>query len=201
MKCKCDHCDREATITEVTVRNGQKIEKHLCEDCARQEGIAFKSQSPINELITKFVMAHGQAIISAQAGSISAKASGQASCGFCGMSFAEFRQRGVLGCPECYKTFELQLGPLIERAHEGATHHVGKAPRKADLTATRAQRISLLRKQLADAIAAEQYEKAAALRDELLSAESRAPDAADPRITRAQMRAQPGAREAGSIDP
>src|SRR5690606_11035078 len=108
-------------------------------------------------------------------------------CRACSTTYAEFRQSGLLGCPECYRSFETQLGPLLERAHEGATHHVGKVPIRA-LTRSRmaaqsgrgpgveavlgdaqarAERIKALRRQMEEAIQAEQYERAAELRDEL----------------------------------
>ncbi len=164
MKHKCDRCSREASVTEVSVRNGQKIEKHLCEQCAKDEGIQVQQQhAPINELITKFVMTHGEGVVTAVK---------SPSCSCCGLTFAEFRQRGLLGCSECYKVFEPQLSPLLERAHEGGMHHCGKTPKRAGLSLDRQQRLMILRKQLSDAIAAEQYEKAANLRDELAGVET-----------------------------
>ena len=44
------------------------------------------------------------------------------------MTWAEFRQSGLLGCAHDYTLFEKDLTPLLQRAHEGATHHVGKVP-------------------------------------------------------------------------
>lgn len=173
MKRKCDRCDQESTVHEVTIKGGQKIEKHLCESCAREEGISIQINQPISELITKFVSSHGGGEPGGGEGA-GAPASGAAratACPECGMSFAEFRQQGVLGCPGCYAAFEEQLGPLIERAHEGGTHHIGKAPRRAGGSIDRRQRIVAIRKQLSDAIEAEQYERAAALRDQLLEVE------------------------------
>jgi len=164
MKHKCDRCSRDATVTEVTVRNGQKIERHLCEQCAAEEGIAIQQpHAPINELITKFVMTTADAQVAPAR---------TPACQTCGLTFADFRQRGLLGCPACYKAFEQHLGPLLERAHEGATHHTGKLPRRAGQSVDRQQRLTVLRKQLTDAIAQEQYERAASLRDELLQVET-----------------------------
>lgn len=160
MRRKCDRCDNEAVVHEVTIRDGQKVEKHLCESCAHQEGVA-KQHAPISDLITKFVLAQASGTPTAR----------PASCPTCGMTFHEFRQQGLLGCPACYKAFEEQLGPMIERAHEGATHHVGKVPRRGAPAPDRQQRIVALRRQLQEAIDAEQYERAATLRDELLSVE------------------------------
>lgn len=166
MKRKCDRCDNEAIVHEVTIKGGQKVEKHLCESCAREEGVAKQQHAPISNLITKFVLAQA-------AGAPTARA---ASCPTCGMTFHEFRQQGLLGCPDCYKAFEQQLGPMIERAHEGATHHVGKVPRRGAPAPDRQQRIVALRRQLQEAIDAEQYERAAAIRDELIHAEHQRPE-------------------------
>ena len=59
---KCDLCDKSATVHLIEIQSGQKIEKHLCEEHAAQEGVAVKtSQAPINELLEKFVLKHAEA--------------------------------------------------------------------------------------------------------------------------------------------
>ncbi len=116
---KCDNCNKQATVHLTEIRNGKKIEKHLCEQCAAQnEGVPVKGHTPINELLTNFVLAHSGL----------AKETGSA-CESCGITWAEFRQAGLFGCPNDYTVFEKDLTPLLQRAHEGATHHVGKVPR------------------------------------------------------------------------
>ncbi|MFG0274326.1 MAG: UvrB/UvrC motif-containing protein [Phycisphaerales bacterium] len=157
---KCDRCQNEATVHEVTVHKGKKVEKHLCEQCAKTDGIAIQSHPPIAEMLSKFVMS-----------SVSGEkpARGQAACEGCGLTYAEFRQSGLLGCEQCYDAFEEQLGPLLERAQEGGSHHVGKTPRRGGGALDRGKVVATLRRQLLDAIAAEHYEKAAELRDRLRS--------------------------------
>ncbi len=167
MKSKCDRCGCEATVHETLIKNGELIEKHLCADCAQDEGIPSQAHPSINELITNYTIAQSGGVMSAKPG---------LECENCGMKYGQFRKHGLLGCPECYASFESQIGPLIERAHEGATHHVGKRPRRAGGAVDRERRITALRKQLQDAIDAEQYEKAAVLRDQLLDVE----DPSDP---------------------
>lgn len=168
---KCQHCENEATVHEVTVRNGVRVERHLCESCAAQQGIPVQGQASINELISKYLMAQGPMA----AGPVPKPAARPTVCPTCAMSYAEFKQSGLLGCPDCYVAFEAQLGPLIERAHGGAGQHVGKSPRREarapeaerEAMEERARRLRLIRKQLDDAVHAEQYERAAKLRDEL----------------------------------
>ncbi|MEM9083749.1 MAG: UvrB/UvrC motif-containing protein [Planctomycetota bacterium] len=87
------------------------------------------------------------------------------------MTFAQFRETGLLGCPACYRAFEKHLSPLLERAHDGGINHIGKVPARAGTSIDRQQRIALLRRQLDEAITAEEYERAAAVRDELMSFE------------------------------
>src|SRR5213082_3155203 len=79
---KCDNCNKQATVHLTEIKNGKKIEKHLCEQCAAaNEGLPVKSHTPINELLTNFVMAHSGL----------QKDLGTA-CESCGMSWAECRR-------------------------------------------------------------------------------------------------------------
>jgi protein arginine kinase activator len=69
----------------------------------------------------------------------------------------------------CYTAFENELSPLIERAQNGGTHHAGKTPQRAGTSIDRQLLIQRLVKELDHAVAAEQYERAAKLRDRLSS--------------------------------
>jgi protein arginine kinase activator len=156
---KCDQCEKRATHHSVEIIKGQKIEKHLCDEHAAAAGLAVTKAvpAPINELLSNFVKLHSGA----------AAAGGEAKCENCGLTFAEFRDSSLLGCPQCYSAFEGQLAPLLERAHEGASHHVGKTPNRAGAGQQKQQALLRLRKRLSDAVAAEDYEQAAKLRDQV----------------------------------
>ncbi|MGF1632753.1 MAG: UvrB/UvrC motif-containing protein [Phycisphaerae bacterium] len=166
----CDDCKKPKTVHLTEIKNGKQVEKHLCADCPKlqEEGMAVKSQhTPINELLTNFVMATHSGI-QQQA----------AACENCGLTWAEFRQSGLLGCPNDYDVFERELAPLLQRAHEGATHHVGKVPQRRGGVGVPAKRVQhdliRLRRDLADAVEREDYETAAAIRDKIKQAESQA---------------------------
>jgi protein-arginine kinase activator protein McsA len=90
-----------------------------------------------------------------------------ARCPGCGLPFADFRQTGLLGCPACYDAFMPQIGAMIERAQAGAVHHVGRSPQRLEGMADRVALRKRLMQELETAIAAEQYERAARLRDQL----------------------------------
>lgn len=161
---KCDNCNNPATVHLTEIRSGKKIEKHLCEKCATAtEGFPVKTHTPINELLTNFVLAHSGMPKETTAG-----------CEHCGITWAEFRQGGLLGCEHDYVTFEKDLTPLVQRAHEGATHHVGKVPARRGGTGVPMKKsvdLAKLRKELQRAVEAEDYERAATLRDALRKAE------------------------------
>ena len=159
---QCDLCDKTAVVHETLLKHGVKKEVHLCEEHAKTAGIALPSQhQPINQILTQFVISHAgkQARVE------------RSRCGACGLSYAEFRQSGTVGCPDCYEGFETNLTPLIERAQNGGTHHVGKAPQRAGASIDRQLQIQRLARELDSAVAAEQYERAAEIRDRLKSLE------------------------------
>jgi len=159
---KCDNCNKPATVHLTEISNGKKIEKHMCEQCAAQnEGLPIKTHTPINELLTNFVMAHSGGQLTKETA---------LECPHCGMSWADFRQGGMLGCSHDYEAFESQLTPLIQRAHEGHAHHTGKSPARRGVASGVAKPkvdVIKVKKELAKAVEVEDYEKAAKLRDQL----------------------------------
>jgi protein arginine kinase activator len=90
------------------------------------------------------------------------------------MAWSEFTQSGLLGCEHDYSAFDKDLTPLLQRAHEGATHHLGKVPTRRGGTSVPVKRqldVARLRKELNRAIEGEDYERAAKLRDQIREAE------------------------------
>jgi protein arginine kinase activator len=157
---KCDLCNRQAVVYETTFKNGVLKEVNLCKDHAAEAGISIPASSapPLNQMLTHVVVSKPAAP--------SARAA-RKSCPACGYTFAQLRQKGIVGCPTCYEAFERHLVPLIERAHNGGTSHVGKTPARAAVSIDRQQQIQQLMRELDHAVAAEQYERAADLRDRI----------------------------------
>jgi len=166
VKRKCDKCDRPATTHSVEIVKGTKIEKHLCDEHAMQEpGMAIKSaHTPIDELLSTFVKM--------QSGTV---AEYDPRCDNCQTAWSQFRERSLLGCPQCYSAFEEILAPLFEHAHDGGSQHIGKVPRRAGAGEQRQQQLTHMRKRLDDAVKAEDYESAAHLRDEIERFEQQVP--------------------------
>jgi len=159
----CQRCKKNtATVHLTDIVKNEKREKHLCDQCAAEEGITIKTHTPINQILSHFVLQ--------QAG---AQELAGLTCENCGTTFVEFRNSGLLGCPNDYDAFEKALVPLLERAHgEGATHHVGKVPKGRTADSDQRQReIMRLRRELNQAVEREDYETAANLRDQIKAVE------------------------------
>src|SRR5690348_12595116 len=100
---KCDQCEQEATVHELRVVAGKKVERHLCERCARKQGIATQPQIVSPEMLMQAMQqAAGQASQQQKPAPPGALVKPD-TCPACGTGYLEFRQSGLLGCPECYK--------------------------------------------------------------------------------------------------
>ena len=161
MNFKCDKCGKTATIHLTEIIDGEKIEKHFCQNCASTDGITIKAEIPIGQLLEDFVL---------QSGGLDDTP--ELVCDVCGMTFSEFRDAGLLGCPNNYDVFEEGLVGLLERAQEGAVQHIGKVPHGADDIQKRQMAILRLRSELKAAINNEDYERAASLRDQIKEIEN-----------------------------
>ena len=162
MSALCQRCQQAKATVHITDTIPDKRERHLCEECAEKEGVIVKQQHPTtNEIIQQF--------IKQQTG---LGAADDLTCPRCGMTFREFHAKGQLGCPADYEAFKKALTPLIERAHEGATHHIGKIPATADEHVRREAGLLRLRRELQEAVEKENYELAARVRDQIQALES-----------------------------
>lgn len=157
----CDKCKKNPATTHVhSIINGVAVEKNLCSYCAAAEGYVGGQGSIVDMLASMF----GESMVHRppQKG---------LRCGCCGSSFSEIAERGKAGCPQCYTTFKNQLLPSVQRLH-GKTKHVGKVPANASEEMKRSAKLDKLKDALKDAIAAEEFEKAAQLRDEIRQLEA-----------------------------
>ena len=163
----CDNCGSdEAAIHLTQIVDNEMRTLHLCDSCAAAKGVEGSSV-PENFPLADFL---------AQMGGESSPARGSsggpaAPCGFCGLTFKEFRESGRVGCPHCWSAFEPQLRALLRRIH-GGTHHVGKVYLSPDPSISeREKRLEGLRKKLHRAVEMEDFERAAELRDQIRALE------------------------------
>ncbi|MFQ5537887.1 MAG: UvrB/UvrC motif-containing protein [Gemmatimonadota bacterium] len=160
----CDHCGQAEAVVQLTqIVNNEMTTFHLCNACAAAKGVQAEPEQ-VNVPLTDFL---------AQMGEGARPQTGEAEdiCGFCGLTFSHFREIGRLGCPHCYTAFEAHLRGLLRRIH-GGTQHVGKVYLPPDPTASEMEkRLEALRRKLERAVEAEDFERAAELRDEIRALE------------------------------
>jgi len=159
---KCQICnERTATIHLTEITEGVRTEMHICETCATEQGIAAQSQMSINDLLSGLLAAQPSD------DELLGPSDRESVCPVCGFTLDRLRKDGTLGCPNDYDVFEYALLPLIQRAHDGGSAHCGKVPSKMPKETKKLAEVTQLRQALDKAIANEDYERAAELRDEL----------------------------------
>lgn len=160
---QCQRCkEQTATIHLTEISNGTRQETHLCEVCADHEGLAIKSQIPINELLSTLLATQS----SAKEQPVAA-AKDEKSCSFCGMTMSEFNKGHLLGCANDYEDLAESLDTVIEKNQGGNTEHKGKVPANAPEDSKIQVEILNLRRELEDAVESEDYENAAKIRDRI----------------------------------
>ena len=155
---KCQLCGKPATVHLTEIINDQMSELHLCEDCAKEKGIAGLGQPfGLQDLLAGLVDF-------SSAPTSEKKAVLQ--CPNCKMKYEDFRKTGRLGCSQCYDVFKDSLNPLLKKVH-GAVQHIGKGPSADSEGMDAKKQIQELHLKLQQAIQSEAFEQAAQLRDQI----------------------------------
>ena len=159
----CYNCgSNPATVNLTQIENNEMSSYHLCEDCAAQKGLEATTE-PSSSPLPDFLAQIGDEPREEE--------DSDNECSFCGLMFSAFRETGRLGCPHCYETFEAHLRRLLRRVH-GGTKHVGKIYLPPDPTVSEIDKqMEALRRRLNRAVEAEDFERAAELRDQIRSLE------------------------------
>ena len=157
MKCECCH-NEEATIHLTQVIDGNVKKLNLCQECAQNSGIDLNS--PIS--ITDILLGLGSQLPM----NSPSPTEFDLSCSRCQMTRTEFKKRARLGCSECYNAFMGELNALTKAMHH-SSQHVGKIPARQGNEARITAQIAALQTDIETAIAKEQYEVAANLRDRI----------------------------------
>jgi protein arginine kinase activator len=154
----CDICKKNvATVHLTQMIEGKTKKVDLCESCSKEKGV----DDPTGFSLADLLLGLGAAQQMEQAsGGIEVK------CPHCGFTHADFKKAGRLGCAECYKVFSEGLETLLKTMHKG-TRHVGKVPQVFRQNQDLTDKLKGLQKKLEKAIADEDFESAAKLRDEL----------------------------------
>jgi protein arginine kinase activator len=158
----CNVCKQNEAKVHLTKIVGDKMQKvDLCEDCSKEKGVDDPTSYSTEDALL------GQILSSEPAPAESESAAEPTlKCPVCGYTQADFKRAGRFGCADCYATFGEGLETMLKTMHKG-TRHTGKVPAALQQSRAEAQRLKLLQKRLDKAIAEENFEEAAQLRDEI----------------------------------
>lgn len=162
---KCQKCAKPATFHITDIERGKPREYHFCDEHARQHLTPSDEPSEptaMGELAKKLAVGSGV--------SREPSPADKQVCPNCNITFLEFRNSGRLGCPYDYEVFRDELMPLLENIHD-ETRHSGKVPRRAPRNSQAQTTLIQLRNDLKRAVAAEDYETAARVRDNIRTIE------------------------------
>ncbi len=160
----CCVCKQKEATVHLTQIDGEKMQKvDLCEDCAKEKGVNDPSSFSLADMLVGLGVSQETEESSGGA---------ELRCPQCGFTQADFKKAGRLGCAQCYETFYEGLEALLKSMHKG-TRHKGKTPVSQRGSQGLRERISGLQKKLDRAVADEDFEQAAQLRDELKAARTK----------------------------
>ncbi|MFV0338698.1 MAG: excinuclease ABC subunit B [Chthoniobacterales bacterium] len=154
---RCDICQKEdAEVFLSQIVNGEFKKLNLCPACATKSN---EGKDPTGNALTEILnkMSVSETL---------EKNSGLLKCPTCGFTQADFRKTARLGCSECYSVFHDQLMPMLKNMHKG-TVHIGRVPARFKHELERKRRFMDLHERLDKAVAEEEFEMAASLRDEI----------------------------------
>lgn len=172
----CQRCGkRDASIHLIELVDGDRRSLWLCPICAGKDeradahgvsGKGAEDNEPVDaESLASFL---GQVFGPAEP----ADEDLSLACASCGYTLKQFSTTNRLGCPRCYQSFRAKLMPMLASFHRHVSH-LGKAPRPETGTVNGPGEIARIRVALEKAIAAEDFEEAARLRDRIRLLEAR----------------------------
>ncbi len=184
----CEKCKlREAVVQVTEHRNGKQTHHTYCLSCARELDIGLQNIFTGDTSIGRFLSS-----LLAETVSKSEKGYKSVTCPNCKTSYDEFVKDSRFGCRDCYEVFGILIEENIKQL-QGNTEHRGKYPKirksndvrkhgfspaKTDVSGDFAEEnesfaeenitdVATLKELLSAAIATEDYEKAAKLRDKI----------------------------------
>ncbi|MBE7064450.1 MAG: hypothetical protein E7384_01375 [Ruminococcaceae bacterium] len=186
----CEKCGKKSAVVRLTkIVNNKKSVMNLCADCAEdvQSSVTPPMLDGFGSLLSGLAGLDNLWVTSQN----SQPAKNVKACPVCKSTIKTINQTGKLGCSECYATFIDELRPLLRKIHGNAVH-LGASPyadgeniaepddEKIEVGAKRSaekiqtenvqkelSEIDKLRNEMQVAIANEEFEKAAELRDKI----------------------------------
>jgi protein arginine kinase activator len=160
---KCEICGgRKAVIHIQQVIGKERVDLHLCEECALERGISGDGEhmelsisNMLNGLLDIRKVKERKHVV----------------CPKCASTWESIHKREKLGCPECYSTFSREIHFLLEKMGAQSVHR-GKLPKGLNTYKRVLVDVVKLKEGLRDALKREDYEKAARIRDRIQELEN-----------------------------
>jgi len=157
----CQLCkQREATVHLTQIVESEMKKVDICDQCAKEKQLNNPTTFELADLLLGLGAGKELEKGDDDAGKTEVR------CPNCGFGQADFKKSARLGCSECYEVFAEGLAAMLKGMHKG-TQHRGKVPPKVQRVVEAGALITRLEKQLRTAVAAENFEAAARIRDEI----------------------------------
>ena len=162
----CENCHQNSATVHLTQIVNGKVEKHhFCEACAAEKGVNVHGQPmDLGGMLETLKEQLSQLKETSNPGRVSSRSA----CSGCGTARAAILKTGRMGCDQCYVDFASEMLPVIVSLHR-SDQHLGKVPHNASVRLRNSVELARLRRELDQAVATENYEKAAVLRDQIQS--------------------------------
>ncbi|SHH92730.1 UvrB/UvrC motif-containing protein [Virgibacillus chiguensis] len=165
---QCQECHkRPATLHFTQVIQGQKMEVHVCNVCAKEKGYMNYSEDgySLHHLLSGLFNFDTSSLSNPHTESYHQTKDLQ--CPKCEMTFSQFKQVGKFGCAICYETFNDRLDSIFRRVHAGNVKHNGKIPKRQGGDLHKKKQLEDLKLHLKKLIENEEFEEAAKVRDQI----------------------------------
>lgn len=159
----CDICGKKAKVHLTQLLGGQIKKITLCDECAKEKGVTDPTGFALAEMLMGSNVPSTPVV---PVVNVPPVMSGGRRCGTCGFTLEDLKRVRRFGCADCYTTFREEVSSMLRGMHKGVKH-CGKVPEGMMALQVLTQRIEELRGRLDQAIAEENYEEAAGLRDEI----------------------------------
>ncbi|MCF0235004.1 MAG: UvrB/UvrC motif-containing protein [Thermoguttaceae bacterium] len=163
---KCQKCGKPATFHFIETIGSQCKEMHFCDDHANEylhKNHADDNSDNLDNVETASCEYEEEGALKDVTNDLIE--TDFQTCRYCGFGYHEFRKTGKFGCANDYREFQKTLDDLLIGIH-GSDVHRGKRPKRGAVNNVGSD---LLRctTELREAVAAEDYERAAVLRDKI----------------------------------
>ena len=168
-KTMCEECGKREAMCIVGVAMGEQMtQRHLCQECMARMSMSIATGN-IGQLLGSLMEAVGhmpEAVQPKQEAPKPQLPRENNTCPSCGMTLHDFIKRGTLGCGACYGAFAKHITPVLEKLNSD-TEYRGRSPLSTQEDQQRRREMEKLQRSMEEAAQAEDFERAAQLRDKL----------------------------------